>query len=62
MKKQPKTHIYRAGDGWRWRLKARNGRIIDQSSEGYTTRSKCVDGFHRLEKAVKQGVEIVYDE
>lgn len=23
-----KLHIYEAGDGWRWRLKARNGRIV----------------------------------
>lgn len=26
--KQPRFEVYRSADGWRWRLKAANGRII----------------------------------
>jgi uncharacterized protein YegP (UPF0339 family) len=26
--KRPKCEIYRAKDGWRWRIKSANGRII----------------------------------
>ena len=29
--------IYRAKDGWRWRLKASNGRIVADSGEAYAT-------------------------
>lgn len=31
-----KFTIYKAKDGWRWRLKAANGRIIAESGEAYT--------------------------
>lgn len=31
----PKFEIYRAKDGFRWRLKASNGRIIAESGEAY---------------------------
>lgn len=29
--KQPRFEVYEAKDGWRWRLKARNGRILADS-------------------------------
>lgn len=28
MKRKPKFEVYAAADGWRWRLKAANGRIV----------------------------------
>lgn len=28
-------------DGWRWRLRATNGRIISQSSEAYVAEADC---------------------
>ena len=28
-------------DGWRWRLRATNGRIISQSSESYVAEADC---------------------
>lgn len=37
-----KLHVYRAVDGWRWHLKARNGRIVADSGESYVRRSDCV--------------------
>lgn len=34
--KKPTFEAYRAKDGWRWRLLARNNRIIADSGEAYT--------------------------
>lgn len=31
---------------WRWHLKARNGRIVAESGEGYRQRQSAVDGAH----------------
>lgn len=33
---------------WRWRLVARNGRIIADSAEGYSKKSKLVRAIDRL--------------
>lgn len=44
-----RVEIYQdAAGGWRWRLKARNRRIIAESGEAYSRRSKCVDAVERL--------------
>ena len=32
---------------WRWRRVARNGRIVDSSSQGYSTKSACVSNAKR---------------
>lgn len=67
MKGQPKVHVYMADDGWRWRLKASNGRIIAESGEAYTNRSKAVDGWTRVCRAVEPvtsddaRAEVVFD-
>jgi uncharacterized protein YegP (UPF0339 family) len=35
--------IWKDADGqWRWTLRARNGRIVADSSEGYRSRRACV--------------------
>jgi uncharacterized protein YegP (UPF0339 family) len=31
-------HVYRARDGWRWRMLARNARIIAEWGEAFTSR------------------------
>lgn len=33
--------IYKGKDGWRWQCKASNGRIVQSSSEAYSSRSKA---------------------
>lgn len=43
--KQPTFVVYRAKDGWRWRLKARNGRIVAESGEAYTRKRGALDGI-----------------
>lgn len=35
--------IYLAGDGWRWRRTATNGRIVGASSQAYSNRADCED-------------------
>lgn len=34
---------------WRWRLKAKNGRIVADSGEGYTTRWRAVKAAYRVQ-------------
>jgi uncharacterized protein YegP (UPF0339 family) len=41
---------YRSADGWRWRFKASNGRIISVSSEAYVNEADC-DRSIELNKA-----------
>lgn len=38
------VHVYLAEDGWRWHQKARNGRILAESGEAYSTRDKAARG------------------
>lgn len=40
--------IYRSHNGlWYWRIRARNGRIIADGSEGYVSRSNASRAFKR---------------
>jgi len=42
-----KFHVYKDTRGaWRWRLKAANGRVVADSSEGYSTKQACLSGLH----------------
>lgn len=44
-----KVEIYKDRAGyWRWRLKAKNHKIVAESGEGYSARHKAVDAFDRL--------------
>lgn len=36
------AEVYKAADGWRWRVKAPNGRIVADSAEAYQRRIDCV--------------------
>jgi uncharacterized protein YegP (UPF0339 family) len=38
--------VYRDGrDEWRWRMRHRNGNIVADSAEGYSSRAAAVDGL-----------------
>lgn len=39
--------IYRAPDGWRWRIKGKNGQVM-ASGEAYASRSNAVRGVTDL--------------
>lgn len=34
-------HVYRAKDGWRWRMVRPNGRLMAESGEAYTQAFRC---------------------
>lgn len=38
-----KFEVYKALDGWRWRLKSRNGRIIADSGQAYSSKRKATE-------------------
>ena len=49
-----KTHtaeFYRSKGQHRWRIRARNGRIICCASEGYKRRVDCMNAFRRMAAA-----------
>ncbi|MFB7798954.1 YegP family protein [Isoptericola sp. NPDC056134] len=43
-----RIEIYKAADGWRWRLKARNGRIVAESGEAYVERRSAIRAVRRV--------------
>ena len=46
--------VYKDNDGkLRWRLKARNGRIVADSGEGYNSKRNLMDSIRLLKVAVK---------
>lgn len=44
--------IYKSKDGYRWRLRARNGEIVAQS-EAYTTKQNAIKGCEATIRAAK---------
>lgn len=50
--RHPKFQPYRARDGWRWRLKAANGRILADSGQAYTTRWNCLRAIDTIRFSV----------
>lgn len=47
-------HVYRAKDGWRWRLLASNKRIVADGGEAYASRGNALRAAHRLAKVVEK--------
>jgi uncharacterized protein YegP (UPF0339 family) len=41
-----KLTAYKSTTGWRWQIKARNGKIVGASSEGFTTLRKCRENMN----------------
>lgn len=52
-----KVYKDRAG-GWRWRLLARNGKIIADSGEAYTSKAGCKRAIARLIELAQAGTEV----
>jgi uncharacterized protein YegP (UPF0339 family) len=40
--------VWKANDGWRWRLVARNGRIVCESGEAYIRKSSADRALTRV--------------
>lgn len=45
MAKGPHGEVYEAKDGYRWRLKGGNNRVVADSGEAYDEERKAVKGF-----------------
>jgi len=43
--------IYKARDGWRWRVKARNGKIVADSGEGYAKRGNATRAWNTFARS-----------
>lgn len=64
MRKRYKCHIYEDEAGeFRWRLKARNGRIVADSGEGYRDENGATRAWNNLHYNLYalQHVDVVYD-
>jgi uncharacterized protein YegP (UPF0339 family) len=49
--------VYRDKSGyWRWRYKARNGKIISDSGEGYVNKSDCQAGINIMKGSTNDPV------
>ena len=62
MKRKPKFEVYPAADGYRWRLKASNGRIV-ATGEAHTRKADAIRAAAALsglaELASKQPPEVM---
>lgn len=45
--------IWKSGDGWRWRVRARNGRIIAESGEAYSREHDAQRAWLRFKTLVQ---------
>jgi len=54
----PVIETYRGKDGWRWRAKAANYRIVAESGEGYTSMKALRRGLAAALKALRTGIEV----
>jgi uncharacterized protein YegP (UPF0339 family) len=51
-----------AADEWRWRLRHRNGNVLADSGEGYTSRSAAVDAVDGVKRNAPDADETETDE
>lgn len=54
-----RIEVYKAADGWRWRLVHRNGQTLADSGEAYTKRWTAKRAADRFPAAVAEAV-VVY--
>lgn len=52
MKPTHRLELYRARDGHRWRIRARNNRIVAEGGEAYVQRAGLVRSVRRLFRAL----------
>lgn len=59
----PRKHtleLYRARDGWRWRRRASNGRVVSDSGEGYVDRRDAIHGM-KISNTDWENCRLVYN-
>lgn len=58
--KQARFEVYKAKDGWRWALKAKNGRIIADGGEAFTRKETALASVKLIqESAASATVDVV---
>lgn len=50
-----KLEIYKAKDGWRWRVIANNGNILADSGQAYGDKRDCCRGITSLQNYISHG-------
>lgn len=53
--------VYEAKDGWRWRMVSSNGKIVAESGEAYTSKTKAKQGARRVVYSVRVR-DVVFEE
>lgn len=57
--KYPQVEFYRDRKReYRWRIRAKNGKVLADCGEGYTRKSDCRQSYNRLFKTLNGVVEI----
>lgn len=54
--KSARFEVYRARDGWRWRLKAANGRVV-AVGESYTRERDAIRSLNAVRTAAREAVK-----
>jgi len=54
-----KIHIYKAKDGYRWRAKKRNGKIIAEGGEAYTRKAGAERAVETVIEAFGGSISVV---
>lgn len=54
-----KIKPYKAKDGWRWRARTKNGKIIAESGEAYSSKAGAFDAANRLVALIQFKVTVV---
>jgi uncharacterized protein YegP (UPF0339 family) len=51
MKRAPKLQVYRAADGWRWRVRGRNSLILADGGQSYSRKRAAQRGAQLAHEA-----------
>lgn len=62
MKRAAHFEIYQASDGWRWRLKSANGKIVADSGEAYVRRAGATRAAAGLIRILAYDVPVIQRE
>lgn len=54
-----KIQLFKGRDGWRWRLKGRNGEIV-ATSEAYARKHNAIRAVGRLNKLFRTPLKVTY--
>lgn len=60
MRRKPVTiRVYKAKDGWRWRMRHGNAKIIADSGQAYTRKADASTAASKMVNAIQAGMVII---